>query len=223
MARICVALPAVVFVAAASACAGGDSDSSAPNPSAQQFYEEGMVLEKRRLGEDDFRAAEALFRRAIEADSAHALAHAGLARVHAGMVHFMYDPTDERRRLSREEAAAALRLVPGLPEGHYAMGLYHYWGNKQYDSAAAELDLAAASLATDAEVQAMAGFVQRRKGDWERDSCVYRAGVRARAIFSPGRPWRDVRGIRARGRRSCRPRCRAAPETRRSLRGRSRW
>jgi serine/threonine-protein kinase len=83
------------------------------------------------------------------------------------MVHFMYDATDERRRMSREAATTALTLVPGLPEGHYAMGVYHYWGNKQYDSAAAELVVAAAALASDAEILAMAGFVQRRRGDWQ--------------------------------------------------------
>jgi serine/threonine-protein kinase len=157
--------PSVWHVLATVVLSGCGSAGDAAE--ARRLYEEGSVFEDRRIGADDWRAAEDLYRQAVAADSTFALAHAALARVHAAMVHFMYDPTAERRAMSRASAATALRLEPDLPEAHYAMGAYHYWGNKQYDSASAELRIALEDLANDARVLAVAGFVERRRGAWE--------------------------------------------------------
>jgi tetratricopeptide (TPR) repeat protein len=168
--RVRVAGPwwSLAILLASVACGGGSSDQAGQAGAARDLYEQGLVFEERRIGVEDWRAAEDLYERAIEADSSFAPAYAGLARVHAVMVHFMYEPTPERRQRSRAAAEKALALQPGLPEGHYAMGAYHYWGNKQYDSAAVELALALETLGSDPRILAMAGFVERRRGEFER-------------------------------------------------------
>jgi lipoprotein NlpI len=43
---------------------------------------------------------------------------------------------------AREEAEQALRLQPDLPEAHRALGLYHYWGQRDYDRALQEFETA---------------------------------------------------------------------------------
>src|SRR5690606_26970123 len=101
--------------------------------------DEARSVERRRLSAADSRSAEELYQHVVQTDSSFAPGWAGLARVNAIMVHFMYDPSEERRRLSREAAETALRLAPDAAESHHAMAAYWYWGEKEYDRAAAEL------------------------------------------------------------------------------------
>ena len=158
----------VLLLSLALGACGGGEDAEAASAEALILYDSAYVLERERVSEEDFRAAEALYRRAIELDSTFALAHAGFARVSAGMVHFLYDATPERRTMAREAAETALRLQPDAGESHHAMGVYWYWGEKDYDRAAAELQLAAASLPESAEIQETAAYVERRRGQFER-------------------------------------------------------
>jgi len=158
--------------------------TSSENAEAQSLYERARVLEQQRLSVEDLRNAEDLYRKAIALDQTFASAHAGLARIHAAMVHFMYEPTDERRNLSRDAAQTALKLQPSLGDAHYAMGTYWYWGLKQYDKAAAEFDIAAKSMPESGEVQGMAGAVLRRRGDWRQALTFFEraAQVNPRAV-----------------------------------------
>jgi tetratricopeptide (TPR) repeat protein len=158
--RARLALP-MLAVIGLGACADGQAGTA-----AEELYEQGVELEQSRRGVEDLRAAEAFFQQAVAADSTFALGHAGLARTNAGMIHFMYEPTPERRARAREEAETALRLQPESGEAHHAMGVYWYWAEKDYARAATEFDLAGKALPDNAEVQAMAGYVQRRRGEW---------------------------------------------------------
>jgi serine/threonine-protein kinase len=147
---------------------GEEARASVASAEAQVLHDSARVFEAERISAEDFRAAGRLYRAAIEIDSSFAAAHAGLARIHAGMVHFMYDPTEERRSLSKQAAEAALGLQPESSEAHFAMGTYWYWGMKQYDSAAAHLAVATQLMPNDGDVLAMAGYVERRRGNWQQ-------------------------------------------------------
>ena len=66
---------------------------------------------------------------------------------------------------AREEAEESLRLQPDLPDGHLALGLYHYLRWRDYDKALREFQLARSGAA--AEALGMIGALERRQGKFE--------------------------------------------------------
>jgi tetratricopeptide (TPR) repeat protein len=110
--------------------------------------------------------AQQLFERALALDPAFVLARAALSEVHGWMYWFRYDPSLARAARQREEAEAALRLAPDLPEAHFAMGLYHYWGRGDYRLALKEFRVALKGRPNDARLWSFIGNVQRRLGNW---------------------------------------------------------
>jgi TolB-like protein/tRNA A-37 threonylcarbamoyl transferase component Bud32/Flp pilus assembly protein TadD len=134
---------------------------------AYRLYLEGLEY-ARRPGwlESNYERAEALFEQAVARDSSFALAHAALSVVHWQMYWFRYDASPLRAARQREEAEAALRLAPGLPQAHIAMGLVHYTG-RDWQSALDQYAIALTGLPNDAEVLSRMGYAQRRLGHWE--------------------------------------------------------
>ncbi len=116
------------------------------------------------LGEPSTRRALALFERAVELDSGFALAWAWLSRTHAQMAWFAYDLEPARLEQARSTARRALDLDPQLPDGHVAMGYYHYWGSRDYTSALRELEIARRLRPGDPEVHFAMANVTRRQG-----------------------------------------------------------
>jgi tetratricopeptide (TPR) repeat protein len=85
--------------------------------------------------------AEPLFEQAIKLDPNFALAFAGLSMVESWAYHSA-DPTPARREKARLNADEALRLQPDLPEGHLALGFSYYYGDRDYERALAEFEIA---------------------------------------------------------------------------------
>lgn len=110
--------------------------------------------------------AEGLYTRALVLDSTFALAHAALSELHGLMYITRYDRSPARATHQREQAEAALRLVPDLPEAHRAMGSWYYHSGKDYARALSELRVALAGLPNDVDVWARIGQVNRRMGNW---------------------------------------------------------
>ena len=134
---------------------------------AYRLYLEGLEY-ARRPGwlESNYERAEALFEQAAARDPSFALAHSALSVVHWQMYWFRYDASPLRAARQREEAEMALRLAPGLPQAHVAMGLVHYTG-RDWQSALDQYAIALAGLPNDAEVLSRIGYAQRRLGRWE--------------------------------------------------------
>jgi tetratricopeptide (TPR) repeat protein len=84
-----------------------------------------------------------------------------------------YDPTPARKALQRDEAETALRLAPGLPQAHLAMGLVHYQVSHDYRRALAEYRIALRGQPNDVSILSSMGFVQRRLGDWTGVDSVF--------------------------------------------------
>jgi serine/threonine-protein kinase len=114
----------------------------------------------------NYEIAQQLFARALALDPNFALAHAALSEVHGGMYWFRYDPSAARAARQREKAETALRLAPELPQAHFAMGLAHYWGRRDYRRALDEFAIAIEGLPNDARLWAFIGYVHRRLGNW---------------------------------------------------------
>ncbi len=110
--------------------------------------------------------AQQLYERALVLDPGFALARAALSEVHGRMHWYRHDPSPARVARQLEEAEAALRLAPNLPQAHVAMGLAHYWGRRDYGRAFEEFRVALEGLPNDAEVWSWIGYLHRRMGRW---------------------------------------------------------
>lgn len=137
------------------------------SPEAYDYYLRGKQYWERGYGERPLRLAEDLYHKALTADPQFALAWAALSRTHDLLYWFYYDKSDSRLAQQKEAAERALNLEPNLPEGHVALGLYHYHGRLDYDAALAEFELARKVRPNDSEVFDAIALVQRRQGRWK--------------------------------------------------------
>lgn len=136
------------------------------NPDAYVLYLKARTFESNpdRLFED-FSVAEQLYAQAIQHDPSFALAHARLSATIARIYNW-FDTVDVRKTRMKTEAEKALQLRPDLGEGHLALGLYYYYGERNYDKALSEFALASKALPNDSEVGYFSAAVRRRQGRW---------------------------------------------------------
>jgi serine/threonine-protein kinase len=137
------------------------------NAEAYRLYLQGREYST-RPGRDrqNYETAQQLYERALGLDPDFALAHAALSEVHGLIYWFRYDPSPARAARQREEAEAALRLAPGLPQAHVAMGMAHYRGRRDYRRALEELRIALEGLPNGAELWDAIATLHRRRGNW---------------------------------------------------------
>src|SRR5947207_9854479 len=109
--------------------------------------------------------AEPLLEQAIKLDPNFALAFASLSMVESWAYH-SFDPIPGRREKARLNADEALRLQPDLPEGHLALGFSYYYGDRDYERALAEFDIARRGLPNESQAYMAIGAIQRRQGKW---------------------------------------------------------
>jgi TolB-like protein/class 3 adenylate cyclase/cytochrome c-type biogenesis protein CcmH/NrfG len=114
---------------------------------------------------DDSLKAEELFEQAIKLDPKFAAAFAGLSMVESWMYH-SFEPTPARREKARLNADESLRLQPNLPEGHLALGFSYYYGDRDYERALAEFEIAKRDLPNEAQAYMAIGAIKRRQGKW---------------------------------------------------------
>ncbi len=120
----------------------------------------------------DYKTAEQLYTSALALDPDFALAHARLATTRGAIFHY-YEPTDAWKTKLLAGAQEALRLQPDLGEGHVALGLYHYWIERDYDRALEEFRLALQTLPNDGNVRSLMAAIQRRQGKWPEAAKSY--------------------------------------------------
>jgi TolB-like protein/Flp pilus assembly protein TadD len=109
--------------------------------------------------------AVSLLEQAIKLDPNFALAFADLSMVQSWLYHSS-DPVPARREKARLNADEALRLQPDLPEGHLALGFSYYYGDRNYDRALAEFEIAKRDLPNESQAYFAIGAIQRRQGKW---------------------------------------------------------
>ncbi len=119
--------------------------------------------------------AEKIYMQAIALDPGFALAYAQASILNSGF------SVDDRARKARARALAeeALRLSPTLGEAHMALGLCLYWGEKNYDAALKEFEVAAATSPNNAEIYGYIGGIYRRQGRWRESIASFE---RARSL-----------------------------------------
>jgi TolB-like protein/Flp pilus assembly protein TadD len=120
--------------------------------------------------------AEQLFEQAIKLDPNFALAFAGLSMVQSWLYHEA-EPTPARREKARFNANEALRLQPDLPEGHLALGYSYYYGDRDYQRALAEFEIAKRDLPNEADAYSAIAAIQRRQGKWAESTANFEKSV----------------------------------------------
>jgi serine/threonine-protein kinase len=149
--------------------AGAIAAAPTANAEAYRLYLQGReYLLRPGYLRQNYESAQLLFERALALDPGFALAHAALSEVHGGMYWFAYDPSPARIANQREEAEAALRLAPALPQAHFAMGLAHYRGRRDYHGAMREFRVALEGLPNDGWLWMYIAAVHRRLGNWNQ-------------------------------------------------------
>ena len=114
-----------------------------------------------------------LLEQAVAKDPGFAAAYSQLGYLNGRMYWYAYlDPTEARRERVKVARDAALRLAPGKPETHLAVGAYLYYCENNWTGALAEYRAAAAVLPNDAQLTLFIGLCLRRLGALQ-DSATY--------------------------------------------------
>lgn len=134
------------------------------NVEAYQYYLRGKDAYYRATGRDGRDLAMQAFEKAVDFDPDFAAAHAWLARMYSN--DFFNDRNLENDPLAQAKHHADIALRKGGSEGHIAMGYYHYYGSRDYESALREFEMARKQEPNNSELLEAMGYVQRRQGDW---------------------------------------------------------
>jgi serine/threonine-protein kinase len=140
---------------------------STTNSEAYDYYLRGVEYRHRSYQKQEMEIASEMFQKAIELDPTFALAHARLAEIYFGIYWFFYDHTENRLAMGKSEVDRALEIDPNLPEAHFSLGYYYYWGRLDYDNALREFRKYAEAKPNSGEIQLAIGAVQRRQGKME--------------------------------------------------------
>ena len=105
-----------------------------------------------------------MFERAVGLDATFALAYCDLSRAHSILYHYGYDHSPERAASAWSAVEHAIELAPGLPDTHFAMGVYYYGVKRDYERALQELLIAERGLPNSAEAKNVIASVWRRQG-----------------------------------------------------------
>ncbi len=62
----------------------------------------------------------------------------------------------------------ALAIAPDSPEAHLAMGIFHYWGRHDFDTALREFDRAIELQPNNSDTISFRAAIYRRRGEWRR-------------------------------------------------------
>ena len=113
------------------------------------------------------RAAD-FYRRALSLDPSFALAAARLARNRLYW-HWQVSPLAPAELIEVKTLVdRALASAPDLAESHVSLGLFHYFGHREYEQAIPAFQRALELQPNHVDARKYSGFVYRRMGHWER-------------------------------------------------------
>jgi len=134
---------------------------------------------------ESFDQAARWYKEAIAHDPNFALAIAQLAMCQLRR-HWLTDPLSEAELMEAGRLAKqALTLAPDLPEAHVAVGLFHYYGFRQYEPALTEFQRALELRPNYSLALQFIAFVHRRQGKWDRTLDELKKSI----VQDPGDPY----------------------------------
>jgi len=111
-----------------------------------------------------------LLNQAVARDPSFFDAYCQLVQAHDGIYWFNIDRTPARLALAKASIQTAARLRPDAGETHLARAWNLYWGDRDYDGAFAELEIARQTLPNDFRIPYVMALIQRRQGHWEEST-----------------------------------------------------
>src|SRR5437773_1337263 len=120
------------------------------------------------LAADAYDRADAFYRKALARDPNFAEAAAELARSRLSRHWFVSPLAPAELEEVKSLIDRALVVAPNSPEAHSALGLFFYWGHRQYEKALAEFNRTLELQPNNADARAYCAWVYRRRGEWER-------------------------------------------------------
>jgi TolB-like protein/Tfp pilus assembly protein PilF len=117
---------------------------------------------------DGYDRAEEFYRQALARDPNFAQAAAELARSRLSRHWFVSLLTSSELEEVKSIIDRALALAPNSPEAHFALGLFSYWGHRQYENALTEFNRTLELQPNNALARQYCAWVYRRRGEWER-------------------------------------------------------
>jgi TolB-like protein len=133
---------------------------------------------------EKLKQSEQLYQRAIDLDPSFALAIARYSQLQSWFLNDV-ERTPERREKARTLAERAIQLQPDLPEAHLALGFSYYYGDKNYEAALREFEIARLGLPNESEAYLAIGAIQRRQGKWAHSI----ANMEKAASLNPKDTW----------------------------------
>ena len=136
------------------------------NPDAYLLFVQAHdYASEKDMRRDTFSKAEPLFEQAIKLDPKLCRGFCwSLLGGELDLSQLRSDPQPPGK--ARRNADEALRLQPDLPEGHLALGFSYYYGDRDYERALAEFEIAKRGLPNESEAYFAIGAIQRRQGKW---------------------------------------------------------
>jgi TolB-like protein/Tfp pilus assembly protein PilF len=112
--------------------------------------------------------ADAFYRQALARDPNFAEAAAALARSRLSRHWFVSSLEPAKLEEVKSLIDRALAFAPNSPEAHLALGLFFYWGHRQYQMALTEFNRTLELQPNSALARTYCAWVYRRRGEWER-------------------------------------------------------
>jgi TolB-like protein/Tfp pilus assembly protein PilF len=128
-----------------------------------EFHQAASVLTP-----DAYDRADTFYRQALARDPNFAEAAAALAQCRLSQHWFEYPLAPAEVEEVKSMIDSALALAPNSPEAHLALGLFFYWGHRQYENALGEFNRTLELQPNNALAQQYSAWVYRRQGKWER-------------------------------------------------------
>jgi TolB-like protein/Tfp pilus assembly protein PilF len=120
------------------------------------------------LNAELFDRAQTFYRQALARDQNFALASARLAYSELYRHWFISNLTSAELAKVKSNIDRSLAIAPGLPDAHLALGLFYYWGHRDYDPALRELDRAIELQPSSSDSWNIRASIHRRRGEWQR-------------------------------------------------------
>jgi serine/threonine protein kinase/tetratricopeptide (TPR) repeat protein len=120
-----------------------------------------------------FDRAEIFYRQALARDPSFALAYAQLAYSRLNRHWFINRLNSAQLEEVKSSIERALAIAPESPEAHLALGVFYYWGHRDYDSALRALDRAIELQPSNSHSRTFRASTYRRRGQWRRSLAEY--------------------------------------------------
>src|SRR5213596_515203 len=123
--------------------------------------------------EETYDSAETFYRQALARDPTFSLAYARLAYNRLNRHWFVKRLTSGQLDEVKSDIEHAIAIAPDLPDAHLALGLFHYWGRHDFDSALKEFDRAVELQPSNSVSRSYRAAIYRRRGEWRRSLAEY--------------------------------------------------